>query len=72
MSNILLDTFYKLIKDKTYYDKERNVIVIGELIELSCNGRGSVDFYKYKNLDGIGIDEYDFDSDYITSVYIED
>lgn len=59
---------FEKIKNFSYSDLEKDVIVLGDLIELKLND-GSIDVYKYKNLDNIDIEEYDFDNDYITTVY---
>lgn len=59
---------FEKIKNFSYNDLERDVIVLGDLIELKFND-DSIDVYKYKNLDNIDIEEYDFDNDYITTVY---
>lgn len=61
---------FEKIKNFSYNDLERDVIVLGDLIELKFNEDNScIDIYKYKNLDNVDIEEYDFDSDYITTVY---
>ena len=59
---------FEKIKNFSYSDLEKDVIVLGDLIELKLND-DSIDVYKYKNLDNVDIEEYDFDSDYITTVY---
>lgn len=53
------------IKNNSYSDCER--IVLGELIELKLN-EDCVSVYKYADLDNVD-DDYDFDSDYITTIY---
>lgn len=61
---------FEKIKNFSYNDLEKDVIVLGNLIELKFNEYDScIDVYKYKNLDDVDIEEYDFDSDYITTVY---
>ena len=56
---------YERIKNNSYSDCER--IVLGELIELKFN-EDCIDVYKYTDLDNVD-DDYDFDSDYITTIY---
>lgn len=61
---------FEKIKNNSYNDLERDVIILGDLIELKFNYDNScIDIYKYTNLDNIDIDDYNFDDDYITTVY---
>lgn len=53
------------IKNDSYSDCER--IVLGKLIELKLN-EDCIDVYKYTDFNKVD-DDYDFDSDYITTIY---
>jgi hypothetical protein len=59
---------FEKIKNFSYNDLEKEVIVLGDLIEIRLND-DCLDIYKYKNLDNVDIEEYDFDSDYLTTIY---
>lgn len=66
------EKIYDAIKNHSHSDGE--VIVLGELLELKSfdDERGSgVDVYKYVPQEEMEKDDdYDFDSDYITTIYL--
>lgn len=59
-------------KIKNFSRNDNGRIVIGDLIELHISEDGeNLDIYKYTNLDNVDIEEYNFDDDYITSIYLK-
>ena len=63
-----MEKLLEQIKNNSYQDGDR--LVLGNFIELKVNDeKDCIDVYKYVDFDKIG-DDYDFDSDYLTSFNI--
>ena len=59
-------------KIKNFSRNDNGRIILGDIIELHISDNGDyLDVYKYANLDNVDIEEYDFDADYITSIYLK-
>lgn len=72
ISKEMLEKVYEQIKKNSGYDDEgADVIVLGGIIELKIfdneNGSG-IDVYKHTPQKDM-TDDYDFDDDYLTTVY---
>lgn len=66
-SKEILEQLFRAIEKKSYSTGE--VVVIGELFELKFDDDGmAVSIYKYKPQEEMD-DDYDFDSDFITTIY---
>lgn len=65
------EELYKIIKNESHYDKETGVVSIGNLIEIKLHeDENCMDIYKYQSQEVMEEDEdYDFDEDYLTSVF---
>ena len=65
-----MENLLEQIKNNSYQDGDR--LVLGNFIELKVNDeKDCIDVYKYVDFDSIeDIDDYDFDSDYLTSFNI--
>ena len=63
-------TLYKAIKNNSYLKDE--VIILGNLIEVKISDSGEfADIYKYANPEDLEKDDYDFDADYLTTIYLK-
>lgn len=63
-----MEKLLEQIKTNSYQDGDR--LVLGNFIELKVNDeKDCIDVYKYVDFDKIS-DDYDFDSDYLTSFNI--
>ena len=63
-----MEKLLEKIKNNSYQDGDR--LVLGNIIELKVNDeKDCIDVYKYVDFDKID-DDYDFDSDYLTSFSI--
>jgi hypothetical protein len=59
-------------KIKNFSRNDNGRIILGDILELRISEDGeNLDVYKYTNLDNVNIEEYDFDGDYITSIYLK-
>lgn len=59
-------------KIKNFSRNDNGRIILGDILELRISENGHyLDVYKYTNLDNVNIEEYDFDGDYITSIYLK-
>ena len=59
-------------KIKNFSRNDNGRIILGDILELRISENGHyLDVYKYTNLDNVDIEEYDFDGDYITSIYLK-
>lgn len=66
-----MEKLFELIKKDSYNDIEKGVIVLGNTLELKFNDDNScIDVYKHKNLSEVDIEEYDFEADYLTTIYL--
>lgn len=65
-----MEKLLEQIKNNSYQNGDR--LVLGNFIELKVNDeKDCIDVYKYVDFDSIeDIDDYDFDSDYLTSFNI--
>ena len=63
-----MEKLLEQIKNNSYQDGDR--LILGNFIELKVNDdKTCIDIYKYVDFDKIS-DDYDFDSDYLTSFNI--
>ena len=63
-----MEKLLEQIKNNSYQDGDR--LVLGNFIELKVNDeKDCIDVYKYVDFDKVN-DDYDFDSDYLTSFNI--
>lgn len=59
-------------KIKNFSRNDNGRIILGDILELRISENGHyLDVYKYTNLDNVDIEEYDFDGDFITSIYLK-
>ena len=59
-------------KIKNFSRNDNGRIILGDILELHISEDGeNLDVYKYTHLDNVNIEEYDFDGDYITSIYLK-
>ena len=59
-------------KIKNFSRNDNGRIILGDILEIRISENGHyLDVYKYTNLDNVDIEEYDFDGDYITSIYLK-
>ena len=59
-------------KVKNFSRNDNGRIILGDILEIRISENGHyLDVYKYTNLDNIDIEEYDFDGDFITSIYLK-
>ena len=59
-------------KVKNFSRNDNGRIILGDILEIRISENGDyLDVYKYTNLDNVDIEEYDFDGDYITSIYLK-
>lgn len=65
-----LNKIYKAIKGNITFDGDR--ITLGNILELKLHEEGEfLDVYKYAEEKDMEDDEYDFDEDFIGSVYLK-
>ena len=63
-----MEKLLEQIKNNSYQDGDR--LVLGNFIELKVNDdKDCIDVYKYVDFDKVD-DDYDFDSDYLTTFNI--
>lgn len=59
-------------KIKNFSRNDNGRIILGDILEIRISENGHyLDVYKYTNLDNVDIEEYDFDGDFITSIYLK-
>ena len=59
-------------KVKNFSRNDNGRIILGDILEIRISENGDyLDVYKYTNLDNVDIEEYDFDGDFITSIYLK-
>ena len=59
-------------KVKNFSRNDNGRIILGDILEIRISENGHyLDVYKYTNLDNVDIEEYDFDGDFITSIYLK-
>jgi hypothetical protein len=59
-------------KIKNFSRNDNGRIILGDILELRISEDGeNLDVYKCTHLDNVNIEEYDFDKDYITSIYLK-
>ena len=59
-------------KVKNFSRNDNGRIILGDILEIRISENGDyLDVYKYTNLDNVNIEEYDFDGDFITSIYLK-
>ena len=59
-------------KIKNFSRNDNGRIILGDTLEIRISENGHyLDVYKYTNLDNVDIEEYDFDGDFITSIYLK-
>ena len=59
-------------KVKNFSRNDNGRIILGDTLEIRISENGDyLDVYKYTNLDNVDIEEYDFDEDFITSIYLK-
>jgi hypothetical protein len=63
-----MENLFKLVKNHSYVNKN-GLLVLGNTLELIFH-EDTIDIYKHVDLDNIPND-YNFDDDYITTVYIK-
>ena len=71
MFGILTEEQIKNIKDFSH-TVDCETIEIGTLLSLHINHeKDCIDIYKWASAEDMEADDYDFDSDYITTIYLE-
>ena len=64
------EELFEIIKNNSHYDEETGIISIGDLIEIKLHDdENCIDIYKYATQEEMEDDDYDFDDDYITSIF---
>ena len=59
-------------KVKNFSRNDNGRIILGDILEIRISENGDyLDVYKYTNLANVDIEEYDFDGDFITSIYLK-
>ena len=59
-------------KVKNFSRNDNGRIILGDILEIRISENGHyLDVYKYTDLDNVDIEEYDFDGDFITSIYLK-
>ena len=71
MAKVIMNDLCELVKSNSYYDSERQVIVLGEVLELNIS-KDTIEVYKYADLTDVDFDNYDFDQDYLTTIYMNE
>ena len=68
------EELFELIKKNSHYNQETGVISIGNLIEINLHttdNNNCIDIYKYQEPEVMEDEDYDFDADYITTIYLQ-
>ena len=64
------EELYRIIKNNSYFNKELGIINIGNLIEIKLHDdENCMDIYKYQTQEAMEEEDYDFDNDYLTSIF---
>ena len=64
------EELYRIIKNNSYFNEELGIISIGNLIEIKLHeNENCMDIYKYQTQEAMEEEDYDFDNDYLTSIY---